>query len=129
MRLWHYKLIPLLPRKQLLGQWRELNSIYKKQDRHILINYIYNYPKYDLYLYSIIVIEELKNRNYKCNLNNFYQYFNNISYDKKYIPFVNKMNNRYLIQCLYNLQEKYDCGGISSEEWKKIELVYMIFLL
>lgn len=129
MRLWHYKLIPLLPRKQLLGQWRELNSIYKKQDRHILINYIYDYPKYDLYLYSIIVIEELKNRNYKCNLNNFYQYFNNISYDKKYIPFVNKMNNRYLIQCLYNLQEKYDCGGISSEEWKKIELVYMIFLL
>lgn len=129
MRLWHYKLIPLLPRKQLLGQWRELNSIYKKQDRHILINYIYDYPKYDLYLYSIIVIEELKNRNYKCYLNNFYQYFNNISYDKKYIPFVNKMNNRYLIQCLYNLQEKYDCGGISSEEWKKIELVYMIFLL
>ena len=129
MRLWHYKLIPLLPRKQLLGQWRELNSIYKKQDRHILINYIYDYPKYDLYSYSILVIKELKNRNYKYNLNNFYLYFNNISYDKKIIPFINKMNNRYLIQCLYNLQEKYDCGGISSEEWKKIELVYMIFLL
>ncbi len=129
MRLWHYKLIPLLPRKQLLGQWRELNSIYKKQDRHILINYIYDYPKYDLYSYSILVIEELKNRNYKHNLNNFYLYFNNISYDKKIIPFINKMNNRYLIQCLYNLQEKYDCGGINDIEWKKIELVYMNLLL
>ena len=26
-------------------------------------------------------------------------------------------NDRYLVQCLYNLQEKYDCGGISNEEW------------
>lgn len=129
MRLWHYKLIPLLPRKQLLGQWRELNSIYKKQDRHILINYIYDYPKYDLYLYSIIVIEEFKKRNYKYNLNNFYQCFNDISYDKKYTPFINKMNNRYLIQCLYNLQEKYDCGGISEKDWEEIESIYKHFLL
>ena len=27
---------------------------------------------------------------------------------------------KYLKQCLYNLQEKYDCGGISDEEWLKI---------
>ena len=26
-------------------------------------------------------------------------------------------NHRYLKQCLYNLEEKYDCGGISREEW------------
>jgi hypothetical protein len=31
------------------------------------------------------------------------------------------MNERYLKQCLYNLQEKYDCGGISQKEWQKIE--------
>ena len=29
-------------------------------------------------------------------------------------------NDRYLTQCLYNLQEKHDCGGISTEEWNKI---------
>ena len=28
--------------------------------------------------------------------------------------------DRYLIQCLYNLEEKYDRGGISPEEWDKI---------
>ena len=29
-------------------------------------------------------------------------------------------NERYLKQCYYNLQEKYDCRGISKEEWMKI---------
>ena len=29
-------------------------------------------------------------------------------------------NTRYLRQCLYNLQEKYDCGGIPKEEWDVI---------
>ena len=45
MRLWHIDLIPYLPDLQLIAQWRELNSIFKKQDKHILINYIYNYDK------------------------------------------------------------------------------------
>ena len=45
MRLWHYDLIEYLPKQQLLGQWRELNSIYVKQDKHILINFIYEYEK------------------------------------------------------------------------------------
>ena len=30
-------------------------------------------------------------------------------------------NHRYLKQCYYNLQEKFDCGGISEEEWIKIK--------
>ena len=46
MRLWHKDLIPYLPKQQLLGQWRELNSIYVKQNRHILINFIYEYSPY-----------------------------------------------------------------------------------
>ena len=28
--------------------------------------------------------------------------------------------NRYLKQCLYNLEEKYDRGGITQEEWDNI---------
>jgi hypothetical protein len=30
------------------------------------------------------------------------------------------MNDRYLKQNLYNLQEKYDCGGISQDDWDAI---------
>lgn len=28
-------------------------------------------------------------------------------------------NDRYLAQCLANLQGKHDCGAIPEEEWKK----------
>ena len=124
MRLWHKDLIEVLPRQQLLGQWRELNSIFKLQNRHILINFVYEYSEDHLYTYSIDVIAELQKRGYKYNLDNFNKYFN-VKKQRFIISFEdcykNKMNERYLKQCLYNLQEKYDCGGISQEEWQKIE--------
>ena len=41
MRLWHKDIIRFLPKGQLVSQWKELGSIYKNQNKHILINYIY----------------------------------------------------------------------------------------
>lgn len=127
MRLWHESLIEVLPRQQLLGQWRELNSIYKKEDKHILINFIYEYPKKDLLLYSLKVILIMQRRGYNINLKNFIDYFQIKDYKEmqKILlsnakTFVKKMNKRYLLQCYYNLQEKYDCGGITEKEWNKI---------
>lgn len=127
MRLWHKDLIPYLPRQQLLGQWRELNSIYKLQNRHILINFIYDYPKEDLFTYSNLVINEMHKRGYKYNLENrnnyfpFYDLWFNSELPTNKDIFKDKMTDRYLKQCLFNLQEKYDCGGITPEEWKIIE--------
>ena len=48
MRLWHYKLLPYLPKGQLLAQKRECDLIWKdikngKKTNHILINYIWDY--------------------------------------------------------------------------------------
>lgn len=127
MRLWHESLIKVLPRQQLLGQWRELNSIYKKEDKHILINFIYEYPKKDLLLYSLKVILTMQRRGYNINLKNFIDYFQIKDYKEmqKILlsnakTFVKKMSKRYLLQCYYNLQEKYDCGGITEKEWNKI---------
>ena len=123
MRLWHKDLIEVLPRQQLLGQWRELNSIFKLQNKHILINFVYEYDKKILCNYSKLVIDEMFKRGYKVNIYNYERYFNGSDY--LLCPyediFTYKMNERYLKQCLYNLQEKYDCGGISQEEWQKIE--------
>lgn len=88
MRLWHYKLISVLPRTQLLAQWRELNSIFKKQDNHILINYIYDYPKSTLKTYTDMVIKEIEHRGYVIrswdNYNNYFKDkdFNYEIYDK-----------------------------------------------
>ena len=116
MRLWHYKLIPFLPKSQLLAQWRELNSIYKKQDKHILINYVYEYPREDLLAYSLLVMSEMNERGIEIKkTENFDSYFSgvyvkNIPNLENFAPFKNHHNNRYLLQCFYNLQEKYDRG-------------------
>ena len=128
MRLFHKDLIEVLPRQQLLGQWRELNSIFKLQNRHILINFVYDYDFGHLLGYTNMVIAEMEKRGYKINLDNAENYFDPLIRNAQgfKMPFYEnlfeeKMNDRYLKQCLYNLQEKYDCGGISQEEWQKIE--------
>ena len=131
MRLWHKELIHYLPKQQLLGRWRELNSIYKQENKHLLINFVYEYDKVVLYVYSALVINEMRKRGYKLNLKNFIDYFKdrnrNITFDFDEI-YSYKMNDRYLIQCLYNLQEKYDCGGISQQEWDIIEQKFKNYL-
>lgn len=121
MRLWHTDLIDVLPHQQLLGQWRELNSIFKNGNRHMLINFVYDNPGDDLYNYSVRVINEMRNRGYKLDLTKFYDFFAKDKIDYMKEPFPGKMTDRYLRQCYYNLQEKYDCGGMTDEEWKRIE--------
>lgn len=111
MRLWHIDLIPYLPNSQLIAQWRELNSIFKKQDKHILINYIYEYDKQYLFNYTFAVIEELSARNIKIKKwDNYDKYFidlvGTINCDLKY-P---EHHNEYLTICYYNLKEKYIRG-------------------
>lgn len=130
MRLWHYKLIPFLPKSQLLAQWRELNSIFKKQDKHILINYVYEYPKENLWTYSVIVLAEIKKRGFKIrSYENYINYF--IDADASFScdmfinldnPFPEHHNDRYLRQCFYNLQEKYDRGqkDFSEQQYDKL---------
>lgn len=133
MRLWHYKLIPYLPKSQLLAQWRELNSIFKKQDKHILINYVYEYSKDDLFIYTNLVIKELFHRSVeikdKSRLNclNYFDYppkkLHQLLDKSESIIFKNHHTYRYLLQCFYNLQEKYDRGqkDFTEENYKKLE--------
>ena len=110
MRLWHIDIIPYLPNSQLIAQWRELNSIYKKQDKHILINYIYNYDKKYLFDYSLYVITEMTYRKIKIrNKTNFENYFNDLDniYNRPLIEKYKEHDNEYLTICYYNLKEKY----------------------
>lgn len=123
MRLWHYKLIPYLPNSQLISQWRELNAIFKNQPKHILINYIYDYPKWDLFSYSRMVISELEKRNYNIkSMKNFDNYFGFMVTNKDYIPFKYHHTDRYLKQCFYNLQEKFERSqkDFSKEQYSKL---------
>ena len=70
MRLWHKSLIEVLPRQQLLGQWRELSAIAsninkKGTPNHILVNKIMDYPMNDFVSYAFYVQKEIYERGYK----------------------------------------------------------------
>ena len=127
MRLWHIDLIPYLPKGQLLAQWRELNSIYKKQDKHILINYIYNYPKEFLLEYSFAVINEMQARNYKIkSFENYKNYFEGLDLFTfmQYDTYRFKEHDiEYLTICYYNLKEKYLRGqkDFTKDSFEKLD--------
>lgn len=120
MRLWHYEIIPYLPKLQLIAQWRELNSIFVKQDKHILINYIYNYPKDYLYTYSSYVLDEMKKRGYQIKKwDNYNEYFGDLRFSKPNTSLIySEHSTKYFEICFYNLKEKYIRG--QSDFTKKI---------
>lgn len=127
MRLWHYELIKYLPKGQLVAQWRELNSIFKKQDKHILINYIYEYSKDDLYTYTSLVINEMKSRNYKIvKWDNYNIFFGNKEYKIVDKPYIKHHDFCYFEICYFNLKEKYIRGQKDFEKslFEQLETLY-----
>lgn len=127
MRLWHKDLIPVLPRQQLLSQWRECCAIARNiavngTPNHLLVNRILDYPCSQMNIYAQLVRDEMVRRGYKCDWNGYSKWTinRNREWEAKEI-FPDWHNSRYFWQCYYNLQEKHDCGGISEEEWQAIE--------
>ena len=138
MRLWHKELIPYLDKQRLVAQWRECCCIAKNiadngTPNHLLVNEVLNYPSIHFVTYTNMVLNEMQKRGYKINekaCSNFYKniqkgqhYFHDkwtyptVEYDN---VFPSWHNDRYLIQCLFNLQEKADRQGITSVDWYKI---------
>ena len=66
MRLWHQYIINYLPDKQLLGQHREICALrglgFGK--KHSVVNYVFNHPYYYLYKFHLIVMKEMRKRNF-----------------------------------------------------------------
>lgn len=70
MRLWHIKLIPALPKEQLVSQWRELSAIAGAIQKngtpnHLLVNFILDYPFDHFISYAKLVREEMTKRGYR----------------------------------------------------------------
>lgn len=143
MRLWHYKLLPLLNDKLLISQWREccaVSSMYSQDRKFSLVNRIYDYPPIHTKVYSDLVVQEMKNRGFKINQNSYEKLCKNLdrkctdyslekdSEDNIYIVyrniksqlFYNWHTTRYFLQNYYNIQEKVDCGLFSEEDLRKI---------
>ena len=129
MRLWHKDLIPVLPRQQLVAQWRELSSIAgniktKGTPNHILVNKVLDYP-YDHFIsYAAIIRTEMTKRGYRT-MNSVWEKIVNLKPNYQTIPieeiYPEWMNDDYLTICYYNLYEKHICGGINSVDWEKID--------
>ena len=124
MRLWHKDLIPVLPRLLLIGQWRECcliarNIKQKGKPGNLLVDPVMDYPIEHFISYTYLVFEEMVKRDYSVHSSSFAKYFN--------IPFCQTVktdrifrgwhSDRYFNQCIMNLQEKQDRGGIDGREW------------
>ena len=121
MRLWHKDLIPYLPRQQLVAQWRECcciarNIFHAGTPNHILVNKILDYPDEEFNTYTTYVIAEMQKRGYSVHPERFWKWRESKDLSDKPI-FKGWHNIRYFNQCISNLSEKYDCGGVSKEEW------------
>lgn len=67
MRLWHYRLIPLLPRQQLLGQHRECCALRGNGwgRKHATVDYVFRHSPYMLVQYHFLVLREMQHRGYR----------------------------------------------------------------
>lgn len=131
MRLWHKDLIPVLPRKQLVGQWRELCLIAKNisehgTPNHILVNKVIDYPCSHLNTYAQLVYKEMQKRGMKPEWEKYDKWTVNKSIVHVDDIFPEWHNYSYFQQCYYNLEEKRDCGGINDAEWNKIAYIAII---
>ena len=132
MRLWHKDLLKVLPREQLVAQWRELSAIAgnlntKGTPNHILVNKILEYPREHFISYALYVRQEMTRRGYRTMDSVWNKIYCTRATDYGEIEilpiedlFPGWHNNRYFAQCYYNLEEKYDRGGINEEQFNKI---------
>ena len=133
MRLWHKDIIKYLPREQLVAQWRELSAIAgnlntKGTPNHILVNKVLNYPIDHFISYALYVRQEMTRRGYRTMESVWEKILStNDGAFELVAPeclFPRWHNFQYLRQCYYNLEEKYDCGGVSSEYFEPLREFY-----
>ena len=115
MRLWHYRLIPHLPRQQLLGQHRECCALRGNGwgKKHATVNYVFEQHPYILWNYHMIVIVEMKCRGYNVDEQWVDLCYRGKSCERYYYldmflePYdYPEHNDEYLKECLANLADK-----------------------
>lgn len=135
MRLWHTNLLPVLPNLMIQSQWRELIAIKRKIDKcgtpqHRLVNKVLDYSIEEFKAYTLLIFKEYCNRGFNPNkklLDELLTWECNLfgSIDSYLIGW---HNDRYMSQCLYNLQEKADCGIVTQLEWQEILKQFGFFI-
>lgn len=116
MRLWHEKIIQLLPKNQLLGQHRECCALrgngWKK--KHKTVDYVFSYSPYLLFRYHLLVMEEMEKRGYNISeewkdknyRGKIAEKYMNLEEEVIEDPIYKEHNNKYLDECIENLRNK-----------------------
>ena len=116
MRLWHEKIISLLPKSQLLGQHRECCALrgngWKK--KHKTVDYVFSYSPYLLFRYHLLVMEEMEKRGYNVSeewkdknyRGKIAEKYVNLEEEVIEDPIYKEHNNKYLDECIENLRNK-----------------------
>ena len=135
IRLWHRDFIKVLPREQLVAAWRELSAIAGAIQKngtpnHLLVNFVLDYD-YDHFIsYAYYVRQEMTSRGYRT-MDSVWNKIVALKPNYTILPlekvYFNKMSYDYLTICYYNLREKWECGGISDEDWNKIDKLYSMY--
>ena len=128
IRLWHRDFIKVLPREQLIAQWRELSAIAgaiqkNSTPNHLLVNFVLEYD-YDHFIsYAYYVRQEMTSRGYRT-MDSVWNKIVALKPNYTLLPlndlYERKMDLTYANICYFNLFEKWLCGGISDEDWNKI---------
>lgn len=118
MRLWHTKLISVLPKQHLVAQWREVSAIAGAIQKngtpnHVLVNFVLDYDYDNLISYAYYLREEMNRRGIRT-MDSVWNKIVSLKPDYQLLPledvYRDKMNDLYLKICYYNLYEKYLCG-------------------
>lgn len=132
MRLWHKDFISVLPREQLVAQWRELSSIAGAIQKngtpnHVLVNFVLNYSYDDFISYAYYIREEMTHRGYRT-MDSVWNKIISLKPDYKLLSFEDvykeKMDYTYFTICFWNLYEKILCGGIKEPYSSNIIQLY-----
>ena len=122
IRLWHTELIHVLPREQLVSQWRECSAIAGAIQKngtpnHILVNFILNYDFDHFISYAYYIRQEMTARKYRTT-DSVWNKIVALKSDWTLLPLIDvykeKMDISYFIICYYNLYEKFSCGMFSD---------------
>ena len=116
MRLWHEEIIHLLPKNQLLGQHRECCALRGNGwgKKHKTVDYVFLYSPYYLFMYHLLVMDEMEKRGYKVSIEwrdkNYRgktaEKYNNLEEKNIDKPIYKEYNTEYMIECIENLREK-----------------------
>ena len=128
MRLWHTALIPGLSNAHLVAQWREISAIAGAIQKngtpnHVLVNFVLDYDYDHLISYAYYIREEITKRGIRT-MQSVWNKIVSLKPNFTLLPiedvYKEKMDDKYLMICYFNLYEKYLCGMFTKEEYDKL---------